>query len=180
MRLGIKLGRMYLCWYICPSYFVKIDGERRAGACSRREISKIWLKPNDYAKTVGDGGTAYAQTLLSLCDISPMRGIPSTTRADQRIDNSRMVLFEFAISMIESPHQWSENVSFAAQVATSFMRSITSFAVRQHRFPNANENDVCAYGTKRCSSLRSEIRPKGSAPALRSPSIFTKNKDDMY
>ena len=43
------------------------------------------------------------------------------------------------------------------------MRSITSFAVRQHRFPTANENDVCAYGTKRCSSLRSEIRPKGSA-----------------
>ena len=28
---------------------------------------------------VGDGGTAYAQTLLSLCDISPMRGIPSTS-----------------------------------------------------------------------------------------------------
>ncbi len=30
---------------------------------------------------VGVGGTAYAQTLLSLRDISPMRGIPTTTRA---------------------------------------------------------------------------------------------------
>ena len=29
---------------------------------------------------INDGGTAYAQTLLSLCDISPMRGIPSTSR----------------------------------------------------------------------------------------------------
>ena len=47
---------------------------------------------------VGVGGTAYAQTLLSLRDISPMRGIPSTTRADQRFDNSRMVLFKFTIS----------------------------------------------------------------------------------
>ena len=42
------------------------------------------------------------------------------------------------------------------------MRSITSFAVRQHRFPNANENDICAFGAKWCSSLRSEIRPYGS------------------
>ena len=31
-----------------------------------------------YDNVVGVGGTAYAQTLLSLCDISPMRGIPST------------------------------------------------------------------------------------------------------
>ena len=53
-------------------------------------------------------------------------------------------------------------VSFATIVATSFMRSITSFAVRQHRFPNANENDICAFGAKWCSSLRSEIRPYGS------------------
>ena len=53
-------------------------------------------------------------------------------------------------------------VSFATIVATSFMRSITSFAVRQHRFPTANENDICAFGAKWCSSLRSEIRPYGS------------------
>ena len=39
-------------------------------------------------------------------------------------------------------------VSFATIVATSFMRSITSFAVRQHRFPTANENDICAFGAK--------------------------------
>ena len=53
-------------------------------------------------------------------------------------------------------------VSFATIVATSFMRSITSFAVRQHRFPTANENDICAFGAKWCFSLRSEIRPYGS------------------
>ena len=73
-------------------------------------------------------------------------------------------------------------VSFATIVATSFMRSITSFAVRQHRFPTANENDICAFGAKWCSSLRSEIRPYGSwspFPARegsRSPSNFTKIK----
>ena len=39
-------------------------------------------------------------------------------------------------------------VSFATLVATSFMRSITSFAARQHRFPTANENDICAFGAK--------------------------------
>ncbi len=58
----------------------------------------------------------------------------------------------------------ARKVSFATLVATSFMRSITSFAVRQHRFPTANENDICAFRAKRCSSLRSEIRPKGSTP----------------
>ena len=65
-------------------------------------------------------------------------------------------------------------VSFATIVATSFMRSITSFAVRQHRFPTANENDICAFGAKWCSSLRSEIRPYGS----RSP--FPQGKADGY
>ena len=33
-----------------------------------------------FGTVVGRDGTAYAQTLLSLCDISPMRGIPSTRR----------------------------------------------------------------------------------------------------
>ena len=65
-------------------------------------------------------------------------------------------------------------VSFATIVATSFMRSITSFAVRQHRFPNANENDICAFGAKWCSSLRSEIRPYGSW------SPFPQGKADGY
>ena len=69
-------------------------------------------------------------------------------------------------------------VSFAAIVATPFMRSITSFAVRQHRFPNANENDICAFGAKWCSSLRSEIRPYGSrSPWSRCGSV-SRGSDD--
>ena len=69
-------------------------------------------------------------------------------------------------------------VSFATIVATSFMRSITSFAVRQHRFPTANENDICAFGAKWCSSLRSEIRPYGSwSPWSRCGSV-SRGSDD--
>ena len=67
-----------------------------------------------------------------------------------------------------------EKVSFATLVATSFMRSITSFAVRQHRFQTANENYICALGAKRCSFLRSETRPKGSTPLQGSREALSK------
>ena len=74
------------------------------------------------------------------------------------------------VQIISRPDLWCRfllihhygKVSFATIVATPFMRSITSFAIRQHRFPTANENDICAFGAKWCSSLRSEIRPYGS------------------
>ena len=77
---------------------------------------------------------------------------------------------QYRVSLI---HRYGK-VSFATIVATSFMRSITSFAVRQHRFPTANENDICAFGAKWCSSLRSEIRPYGSW------SPFPQGKADGY
>ena len=98
---------------------------------------------------------------------SPARGTSRNETPD--IQGGTYCLIKYRLYVIPSGfaiwvsliHRYGK-VSFATIVATPFMRSITSFAIRQHRFPTANENDICAFGAKWCSSLRSEIRPYGS------------------
>ena len=77
------------------------------------------------------------------CLIFLGRSKPLPYKGSRKVLRNLQYLTAGAISL----HRYGK-VSFATIVATSFMRSITSFAARLHRFPTANENDICAYGAK--------------------------------
>ena len=77
-------------WFHCAKGTISFNGYRsnllvccRAGACSRREISKIWLKPNGYAKIVGvgdRGGSEWRHSASSEPPSDRAAARPSTTR----------------------------------------------------------------------------------------------------